>query len=257
MQVRKILLVYPSRAYRGLIRKFIFSEFCDAQITEAGSGSEAADCLRSQSFNIVLVARQPGDMSAADVQRAAAETDVNGQTPFVLLNDDGQGNMVSGCADFSHVVHIRLRPSELIDKINLLCNPRSWRKDARFHLPGVAVTIKSGRLEAEATLINVSKGGLLVDMRTHAPELLMHNDLSLELRGSAGPARIEIVGLTCKLARLNVTRWHPDNTPVAMRASFVFQDIGSAAEDKLDKLLSAARTENAMVDEQQRPDSRE
>lgn len=243
MQFRQILLVHPSRGFRGLIKKFVFAEFSDIEITETDSTEEALRLAASRTFNAVLAAGDADPRVTYSFMTDLKESRCSSQTPFIVLceQDCGKIPQPNQVERFEHVVRIRLRPADLIRKINEVCNPRQLRKDERYFLPNARLAVTGGGLQAEADLINISRGGVLAEMRTHAPELLMKNDINLNLQVSTPSQAFDINQLKSKLLRLSVADWHADNTPVAMRVTFLFSDLELQTQSQLYGLLEQAQ----------------
>jgi hypothetical protein len=144
---------------------------------------------------------------------------------------------------FDRVVQIRLRPSDLIHKINAVCDPRTWRKDARYHLANVKATIEAKDRHAEVKLINISKGGILVELTCEEPSLLMSDRIRIGLTVDINDDRSSIDGLAARLSRIEVLGWESAGKPNLMRATFIFADLPDGPKGKLGKLLKMAREE--------------
>ncbi len=251
MRIRQILLIHPTRPIRALINKYIFTELTDIEIVETDSWENALAELNMRAFNIVIFIDQLIDTPAADIRAKLAKTKHNTDTPFIVLteseSEEERDELIQ--QGFEHVVQIRISPADLIQKINRVCNPREWRKDKRYHIPKFKVTIDQGGVETEASLINLSMGGISVELTTHHPDFLMKNDIQFTLRIPTPSDFHEIPNLTCKLSRLNVTEWHPDNSPSAMRAAFVFVDITESTRSEMEQFLRMANEDKLMIEE--------
>ena len=243
MRFRQILLVHPSRAFRGLIKKFLFAEFNDLKITESDTTEEALHLADQQAFNALLAGGDANPEVVLDFMTNLKKCHLNERTPFIVLCELECSNMqqeqLSEC--FEHVVHIRIRPSDLIRKIDEVCNPRQMRRDERYYLPNSTLSVTGGGLQVEAKLINISRGGVLVELNTNAPELLMKSDIILNLKAATPSRTFDIKNLKSKLLRLNVASWHADNTPVSMRVTFLFGDLEPRTQDLLQVLLHQAQ----------------
>ena len=247
MRLRQLLLVHPSRGFRGLIKKFIFAEFNDVEIVETDTCQAALAQALTSPFSAVL-SSVDADLEAAHAfMLRLKESPPNARTPFIALcaeecrktNAGGPGKL------FEHLVHIRQRPADLIQKLNEVCNPRRMRKDARFYLPNAVLIIGSGHLQAKGRLINISRGGVLVELRTDAPQLLVKSALALTLRPDPASGMPGIENLNGKLLRIDVADWHPDNTPVAMRVTFLFTGLTADNQTLLETLLVQAEEDQA------------
>jgi DNA-binding NarL/FixJ family response regulator len=247
MRIRQILLIHPARSIRGLIKKYVFAELCDIAFRETESGQEAFSELCLHSFDVVIVSAGLKDMTPAELSTRMAETDHNADTPCIVLSEDENGMDIGEFMrqGLEHVVMMRVRPADLIRKINQVCNPRDWRKDKRFYIPQAEVAVylrdhDSQEQRVEGTMINISRGGVLVELVTFTPQLLMKSDLQLSLHIPEQPDLDLVYDLPCKLLHLNITEWHPDNSPAAMRVTFVFLEMAVEKANALEQLLQLA-----------------
>lgn len=245
MRIRQILLIHPTRSIRGLIKKFVYAELSDVDFSEAENGEEAISELSMNAFDVVIVSTLFQEMSLSELNSRMSETDHNRDTPCIVLSEEDNGTDINELMrqGFEHVVMMRVRPADLIKKINTICNPRNWRKDQRYYLPQAEVAIYSQGQRIEGFVINISRGGVLAEMVTFEPNLLMQSDLLLSLHISDQPDLDSVFDLPCKLLQMNVTEWHHDNSPAAMRATFVFLDMGAEKATALEQVLQLA-TEN-------------
>jgi CheY-like chemotaxis protein len=251
MRIRKLLLVHPGRSFRGLITKYVYAELSDIDIIEADSGRQALEHLTSQKFDIVACTDQLKDMQLMDLKTQQQKSASNKYTPFVVITESESGhtrnNLVS--RGFEHVVQIRVRPADLVLKINKLCDPRNWRRDARYHIPSMRVTIKMHQNAIEAFLINISMGGILVELTTDLPHLLMQSGVQITLRTPLAGGPFTIDGLRGKLLRLEMIKWTPELIPAAMRATFMFEALSDASRNKLQELFQMAKEDGLLATE--------
>ncbi len=242
MRIRKILLVHPSRPTRGLIKKYVFSELNDAEMADVQSGREGLEMLAQWPFDVVIASDRLKDMEVTDFRTRLAATQPNSHSPLIIISENESKNGYDALIEkgFDRVVQIRVRPADLIHEINAVCNPRAWRQDTRFHIPGTDVTIDTAKGAIEATLINISMGGLLVEMSTHRTEDLMAGDLQITLRIPMPDKPSTISSLTCKLLRLEVVNWNSNQTPATVRATFIFSELEERPRNKLAELIQMA-----------------
>jgi DNA-binding response OmpR family regulator len=242
MRIRQILLVHPNRSIRALIKKYVFAELSDVEFFETENGCNALTELNMNPFDVVIVTTGLIDMPAAELKAKLAQTAHNEMTPFIVLSEDDNGTdrqrlMQLG---FQHVVLLRVRPADLIAKINEACDPRKWRKDKRYYIPKAEVRIDAQGQTLDATLINISRGGVLMELISFTPELLMESDLRVTLRVSERTDVHEPRGLPCRLLRVNVTEWQPNSCPAAMRVTFAFTELDSEQTAAIERLLQLA-----------------
>lgn len=241
MRMRQILLAHPTRSIRALIKKYVFSELGDIEFVEAENGKTALAELEMHSFDVVVAAEMQ-DIAAVELKAKLGQTQYNAGTPFIMLSEDESGQDLEMLAQqgFEHVVQLRVRPADLIRTINKVCNPRHWRKDRRYYIPNTKVVVDTASVRFEGTLINVSQGGVLMALSTHAPEGFMGEGLHVTFRIPGQQEPFDIGGLPCKLLRLEVTGWHPNHAPAAMRATLVFLELSEEQSGRLEQLLQLA-----------------
>jgi len=248
MRIRKLLLIHPGRSIRSLITKYVYAELSDIDIIEVEGGHQAIDQMAAQRFDIVACTDQLKDMALMDLKIQQRESPTNKDTPFVVVSESESAHARNDLAarGFDHVVQIRVRPADLIHKINRLCDPRNWRRDTRYHIPSMRVTIRMQQHAMEAFLINISMGGILVELTTDLPHLLMQNglEINLQIPLSGGPFTIE--GLKGKLLRLEMIKWTADLVPSAMRATFMFEALSDTSRNKLQELFQIAKADGLL-----------
>lgn len=242
MRIRQILLVHPNRSIRALIKKYVFAELSDVEFFETENGCNALTELNMNPFDVVIVTTGLIDIPAIELKAKLTQTAHNEMTPFIVLSEDDNGTdrqrlMQLG---FQHVVLLRVRPADLIVKINEACDPRKWRKDKRYYIPKAEVLIDTRGQAMDATLINISRGGLLMELISFTPELLMESDLRVTLRVAERTDVHEPRDLPCRLLRVNVTEWQPNSCPAAMRVTFAFTELDSEQNAAIERLLQLA-----------------
>ncbi len=245
MRIRKLLLIHSGRSTRALIKKYIYSELSDTEINEADSGESALSQIASGQFDVIITAEYLDDMGL-DVFASELETiKPDGREFLIVISDseDSQAREDLVQQGFEHVVQTRLRPSDLIKQVNAVCDPRKWRKDARYHIPNAAVTISTPIQKMDATLINISMGGLYVELTTTEPSALMNGGLTLTLQIPLPGTTARIGGLKTKLLRVEAVAWTKGHLLNTMRATFVFVDLEPGTANKLEELIQMAKEE--------------
>jgi CheY-like chemotaxis protein len=243
--MRKLLMVHPVRSTRSLIKKYILSELGDIEFGEAQSGSEAVSVLDGGRFDVIIAADRLKDMSIVEFRQELIVAMPDNAPPVIVISESESPQVRDQLVaqGFDRIVQIRLRPSDLIHTINAACDPRSWRKDTRYHLASATATIEAQDRCAEATLINISRGGILVELVCEQPSLLLAERVCIGLSVAIGDGRSSIQGLTARLSRIEVLGWGPAGKPNRMRATFIFADLSDRPKDGLDTLLKMAREE--------------
>ncbi len=251
MRIRKLLLIHPNRSIRALIKKYVYSELSDIEIMEAQSGRQALEQMTPNGFDIVISTDQLKDMEIRELKAGQQATPANGHTPLIIISESESNQVRNELVEqgFDRVVQIRVRPADLIQKINTLCNPRNWRQNARYHIPGIGVTITAAQLRVEAFLINISMGGILVEMSTEQPDLLMKSGVNITLQVPMADGRTGIESLKAKVLRLESIKWKPDLTPAVMRATFIFEKLQDGPRNRLVELLQMAQADKLWATE--------
>jgi CheY-like chemotaxis protein len=239
MRIRKLLLIHPNRSIRALITKYVYSELADIEITETQDGHQALNQMAPDSFDVVICSDQLKDMTLSELKSALATIFVNEPAPLIIISESESIHVRNELVEqgFDRVVQIRISPSDLIHKINALCNPRQWRKNTRYHIPGVSVTIATAHLKNQAFLINISMGGILVEMDTEHPCHLLQGAVEITLQIGA----TIIKGLKARILRLESIKWKPDATPSVIRATFIFEPLDDEPHNDLSELLQMAK----------------
>lgn len=242
MRIRKILLVHSSRSTRGLIKKYIFSELNDTEIHDAQSGQDGLTQLNNNSFDVIVASDQLKDITITEFRTAVSSTTPNSHSPLIIISESESRQVRNELVEqgFDRVVLIRVRPADLIQKINAVCDPRAWRQDARYHIPSVGVTIHTLEDTIEATLINISMGGLYVELMTQQPGDLMKSGFDITMHIPLADHPMTISGLKSKLLRLEVVQWTADLVPETMRATFVFTGMEKGPRNQLAELIQMA-----------------
>lgn len=252
MRIRKLLLVHPGRSIRALIKKYIFAELSDIEITEAGGGRSALVQLKAGRFDVIVSAEHLDDMGLEGFASELEAVNPMGRAGLIVISDseDDPSREALVQQGFKNIVQIRLRPADLIESINRACDPRKWRKDPRYHIPNAHVTISSACEKIEAKLINFSLGGVLVELTTEDPAILMDGRLSLALQiPLSNTATARIACLTAKLLRIEAVDWTDEHLPRAMRATFIYVDLNMGTQAKLVELVQMAKAEKLAASE--------
>ena len=251
MRIRKLLLIHPGRSTRALIKKYIFAELSDTEIEEADSGQKALAQLQTGKFDVIISAERLDDYGLEAFASKLETLKPYGRNSLIVISDSESDQVREDLVvqGFQHVVQIRIRPADLIKQINFVCDPRKWRKNARYHIPNSAVIIESPTRKMDADLINISLGGVFVELTTEDPSALMNGGLLLTLQIPLSGAIAQIDGLTTKLLRVETVAWTRGHLPRTMRATFIFVDLEPGAEGRLEELIQMAKEEKLAATE--------
>lgn len=250
MRIRQLLLVHPSRSIRAVIEKYILAEGGDIEITSCENGENALNVLGEKWFDLVITNNELADMPLHDIKNNFEAHAQNKQIGIIALaggrNPEDSARLVrAGLANF---ISPPIDPKDLIGKINQICNPRKWRESERFHIPGSEVVISVWGMEAVSSLINISQGGVLVEVSGDRSELLLQNNPKLDLRIKTPGGYYDIKCLPAKLVRLTAIAWNENYKPNAMQVAYVFLDLESETASELDQIIQLACEDSMSVE---------
>ncbi|MCP4746756.1 MAG: hypothetical protein GY874_11545 [Desulfobacteraceae bacterium] len=245
MHIRQLLLVHPNRSYRGLIKKFIYADLSDVAVEEIDKAQIALDTLREKQFDIILVSDELPDMDVTEFKQILKTEKIGNDIPLILIaENENKTNTNELARQFKYVVHVRIRPADLILAINAACNPRSFRKDQRFYFPNTQVLLEINGLKQKANLLNLSQGGVYIEINTRTPEILVKDTICLSLFIVHQDREYRIENIACKLQRLNITGWNEKNAPLNMRAGLIFLELNKTSKELFSRLLTTAAGDN-------------
>jgi CheY-like chemotaxis protein len=233
-----------------MIKKYVLAELGDVEIVESDCGSDASLKLSEHSYDLVICDSDLADMHIIDLRLEAMEaSSKNEGVEFIALcgAKDGIDRLVD--AGFKHIVHLPFNSEEFVKIINQIYNPRKLRQKERFHIPDSKVVIHVWGMEAEGEMINISLGGVLVEISGDRSELLLQNNPKLTLKIKVPAGSYDIKELPVKLARLNVSEWNKDCKPVVLRAAYLFQKLDQNAEAELEQIIQLAKEDGLVNDE--------
>ena len=251
MRVRNFLLIHASRSIRTMIANRILANLGDVEIVESGTGQEALLNLGKQSFDLTICSSDLADMSSVDLRQALRDnSNQNKATEFIILCESENDLESLTAAGFEHIVPLPFDPADFIAKINKICDPRKWRQNERFHIPHSKIVISVWGMETEARMINLSRGGLLLELSGDRSDLLLQNDPKLTLKIKTPHGHYEIAKLPAKLARLNVIEWNSNYKPSLMRVAYIFLDLDQSSQVELEQLIQMAEEDQMYADEE-------
>ena len=103
-------------------------------------------------------------------------------------------------------------------------------------------------MDAEVKMINISRGGAMIEISGDRSELLLQNNPKLTLKIKHADGYYSIHNLPVKLSRLNTIEWNENHKPTAMRVAFVFQDLDQASAIELEQILQTAKNHSLLAD---------
>lgn len=246
MRIRKLLVVHPSRSIRLVIEKYVLAEAGDIEITGCEKGDDAIALLEQRWFDIVITYHELADMPLGEMKNKFSASAQNEHIGVIVLADDRSPEASARLvrAGLGHFIMPPFDAKELIGQINQICNPRKWRESERFHIPDSEVVINVWGMAAESKLINISRGGVLVEVSGDRSELLLQNNPKLDLKIKTPGGHYQIKNLSSKLARLTAIGWDDNYKPNTLQVAYVFLDVDSQAANELDQLIQLAQEDH-------------
>lgn len=231
-----------------MIKKSILADLDDVEIVESHNGQLALRMLAGYSFDLIICNCDLEDMPITTLKREILDYSPRNKTTDIIAlleEDDARASLVR--ASFQHIVHMPFTPDKFIAKINQICNPRKWRKSDRFHIPDSMVTIQVWEMQAEAEMINISRGGVLVEITGDRSDLLLQNSPKLTLNINVSGYSYKIASIPVKLTRINVVAWNENYKPTLMRLAYIFLDLNQNATTELNKALEFAKEDGLYI----------
>jgi CheY-like chemotaxis protein len=226
-----------------MVKKMMLAEFDDVAITESDAGLDALYQLAAKRFELLISECQLTDMPVTELQNRVKTHSINKDTQVIVLGGDDADEKMDRLAETGllHWVETPIDAGVLIGKINEICDPRKWRETERFHIPDSKAVLNVWGMEAGARLINISLGGVLIEVSGDRSELLLQNDPKITLRIKSPGDYYDIKDLPCRLTRLDVIEWDNNHKPIAMRAAYVFLELNSTSRMELEQLIMMAK----------------
>lgn len=236
MRMRNILIVHETRILRTVLKTYLISELNDVIIFESSSASDAIKNIKDHKYEVVICGKQLKEMDGTGLYKELKSSEVNKDTPLVIVTSTGTKENIKDITDhgIEHYLISPFTPMELREKINDICDPRSWRTQSRLSIPDTKATIKTDSGNIEADVINMNLDGILcdVDSTESFNDIINSTHITVTFPAKYNNAQIKI--LWCKLLRVNVLNWNdvyfPQCVPKHMRV--VWQIVQVSDEDK-------------------------
>ena len=245
MRFRQLLIVHSSKVAISAVKQYVLSEIGDIAFTVTTSGQEALEYLEKNPFDIVIADTDLVDINGIEIYEKIKASNLADNTEFILLapRDMFTTDFIEKIqnAGIENYLAQPFSRDKIINKINTVCDPRSWRKNDRFHIPGARATLHLNLEKIDIKLINISLGGILCEFfYNYQPiELLGVNEISLNIPSPGGPFNIEQV--SCKLSRMNVINWKSDDMAETLTVTWLFTDPTPQNKERLSHVIEMAR----------------
>ncbi|MDA8139691.1 MAG: hypothetical protein M0036_13655 [Desulfobacteraceae bacterium] len=252
MRIRNFLVIHSSRSIRSMVKRHILADLDDVEIVEASNGQEALRELCAKPFDLVICDGDLEDMPITAFRQEMTEAAFQKRAITIIAlagSVDDAGHLAQ--KNFEHIVALPFKPVEFVDTINQVCNPRKMRNAHRYHIPNSKVVISVWGMEAEAVLINISQGGVLVEVSGDRSDLLLQDDPRLAIKTNIMGCNYHIKTLPVKLSRLNVVAWNENYKPTLMRLAYSFLELKEEARSELTQILQMAEEDGLFASEEQ------
>lgn len=225
-----------------MMERLILAEYGDVEIMQSSNGRDALLNLTKHSFDLVVCNTDLEDISISELRLEMIECpSENKYTEIIALAESTDDLQELIAAGFKHLIILPFDPASLIDKINQVCDPRKWRQNDRFYIPDSKVSIEVWGMEADARMINISLGGVLVEVSGDRSELLLQNNPKLSLKVRTPGFSYDIRNLPSKLDRLNVIQWNKNHKPTTMRVAYIFLGLDENSTIELEQLFQLVK----------------
>jgi hypothetical protein len=233
-----------------MIKKCVLADLGDVRIAESDHGRDALLLLLNNPFDLVISSSNLADMHISDFRLELRESQsLNESVKFIILCEDHGETDGLEKEGFEHIVRMPFDRDAFILKINQVCNPRKWRQNERFHIPSSKAVLSVWGMDAEAKVVNISRGGVMIEISGDRSELLLQNNPKLTLKIKHTQGYYVIQDLPVKLSRLNAIRWNESHKPTAMRVAFVFLDLEQVFTTELEQILESAKEDGVLTEE--------
>lgn len=236
MLFRRILLIHARHATRYLLRNYILGELPDLRISDVDDIVAANSLIQSERFDVIIVSSQ------FDCRELRT---VGDDLPIIILSEKDSDVVQNDKPDngFYRVVELRKRPMDIIYNINVVCNPRQRRKAPRYHIPDTQVLIHNYSLSVRGTVINISTGGVLVDLTIDDDSWILEGALFITLKFTEHEGCSEISELNCKLLRMEILNWKENYKPNHLQATLVFVNLSDHSLEKLSNCIERGKVD--------------
>lgn len=249
--MRNLLTINDSRTMRLLLKKYILSELTDIQIFEAVSAGEGLKKLELDKFDVVVCGNKMHEGDGPAIYKKMLEFPANRETPFIILTSDSAGGHLEELQTQGSVHYFKtpFSAQEFASKINAACNPRAKRSSDRVNIPDAKAIIHFEGQDVESQVVNVSSGGILVDMicsEEYGPNLLKSVKITIELPNEYSDLRIP--GIGCRILHLTVTAFDEQYFPSKVRIGWQFVEISEQKVIALEEAFKMARIEMGQME---------
>lgn len=214
----------------------IHANFNDAEIIEAEDSNAAMDLLLADAHHVVLFSWESSDAHWLEFIRQLKSDPENNRINFIVFTSRPNEERFSKAreAGVGHRLVTPCTPEALTEIINQACNPARLRQSRRYNVPDSDAVLTQGAASLNATIINISKGGMLCEMPlTEKLDWTVPLLATVNFPDAENKTRITAANLFAVMSSFFVQKRHSDNTPKIIRVAMRFLDLPPEAEEKL------------------------
>lgn len=245
---RKILVVDSSATMRRIICDMILANVNDAELAEASDAEEAWKRMGEEDFHLMLFSWEPSGDDWLDFFKRLREKPAEEQAAALLLTSDVKRSYVQKALDagVAEYLLIPFTPAELTGTMTRVCNPVTLRHSNRYSLPGTTAVLQQEQKSFKASVINISKGGLLCaldydpDYKWMAPVMI---NVTFRIEGE----EITATDLFSLPGRFSIVETNPDFTPRKIKIACHFFKVPPAAKKVLEMAFSMAEVQEKLL----------
>ncbi len=243
---RNILIVDRSASMRRILAAMVLANVNDAALSHASDYAEAAMVVREQGCHVLVATWESSDAAALEFFQAIQNKTPDRQAiPVVALVAKEQAEKLAKVKGVELVL-MPCSAEELAEAINRAYNPVKLRQYKRYCLPDTTAILEQGGVQATATVINISSGGLLCELdypghfNCAMPAMVA---VTFKLPGEA----LEASGLLAAFTGMKVIARNQDHSPKRIRLAFYFITVPKAAAVNLAHVFVYAEQQEAVL----------
>lgn len=240
MGLREILIAHPMEPIRKVLKQQILAEYSDIHIRDVDSGTELIKAL-TKKIDCIFSYNDLPDMKFPVLVACIRANEVNTRTPVIpIISKDSlvKKNMLEK-EGFVNILEFPEPVSVLKKIIDKVSDIRTGRIYKRYNIQDAVVIFHEMNEEVEAELINISKGGLLCNLKYKKQSLYLFQKNLVTVMISL-PKFFEIRYVVCKLVNLHIIWDEKKNEPDILRMALRFSYISEENKESIDNLIEMA-----------------
>jgi CheY-like chemotaxis protein len=242
----RILVIHDSQTIQRILQGYFITEFSEAAVQTATSGA-ALERLTGQTFDLVLCGNEMEALDACALKRVLAGTR-NQATPLLVLVFNPSPSKLRRFSEhgLEHILQPPFSPAELVRVVQSLYNPRAYRTQDRFSIPGNTALLWLAEHDISGVVVNISAGGMLCDhpLPDSGGDLgALFRDPLVSLNFPPVMGAAQVVGIRAQVMRLQVTAWINAIQARHVRTAWRFLDMPEPAREGLVQALKQAKAQ--------------